>query len=111
MIILTYINKLVWTLEIENIPEEGKIALILFILHLILLLNFLNIMTYFLIRVNITNKRLQDLMKESRIFRRIVWIYGKTRILFIIFEIYLCIYIILWIIYYSHKLFILSLSY
>ena len=69
MIIIIYIKKLVLTLQTIEISDGGKIALILFILNLILLLNFLNIITYFLIRVNILNQSFQDLMKKSKILR------------------------------------------
>jgi len=59
MIILTYLNKLVSSLQDENIPNEGKIALGLFIFCLILLLSYINTMTYFIILIVLDNKSVQ----------------------------------------------------
>jgi hypothetical protein len=60
MIILTYLNKLLISLQDENIPQEGKLALALFILSVILFVSFSNIMIYFIILLGFENKIIQD---------------------------------------------------
>jgi len=42
MIILTYLNKLVSSLKNENISNEGKLALALFVFSIILFLSYVN---------------------------------------------------------------------
>lgn len=109
MIILTYLNKLVFSLQNENIPDQAKLALALFIFCIILLLSYINIIIYFTIRVNFFNKTFQNCIKKSKTFRIVVNVYRKTRIGFVIFEIYLSLYIILFLLYYSHKIYTYNL--
>jgi F0F1-type ATP synthase membrane subunit a len=56
MILLTYLNKLVKSLQDENIPEEGKLALALFIFSVILFISFSNIMLYFIVSLKFEHK-------------------------------------------------------
>jgi hypothetical protein len=105
MIIINYFYKLVSNLQNENIPKEEKLVLALFIFSIILLLSYLNTRTYFLILIIFFNKTVQDLINQWYLFKNFFNIYGKTRIRFLIFEICLSLYIILFILYYSQKIY------
>jgi hypothetical protein len=105
MIILTYLNKLITNLQDGNIPDQGRLALSLFILCVILLISFTNILIYFLILLNLENKLVQNKINQWTMLKWIVNIYKKTRIGFLVFEICLSLYIILFIMYYSHKIY------
>lgn len=105
MIILTYLNKLITSLQDEAIPNEGKLALALFIFSIILLLSYLNTITYFIILIALDNKTVQNWINQWNIFKKVVNIYQKTRIGFLIFEICLSLFIILFIMHYSHKIY------
>jgi hypothetical protein len=105
MIILTYLNKLLISLQDENIPQEGKLALALFILSVILFVSFSNIMIYFIILLGFENKIIQDWVDKWKFLIKFISIYKKTRIGFLLFEICLSLYIIIFIIYYSYKVY------
>jgi hypothetical protein len=60
MILLTYLNKLVKSLQDENIPDEGKLALALFIFSVILFISFSNIMLYFIVSLKFEHKIVQN---------------------------------------------------
>lgn len=105
MIILTYLNSLISTLQDDNFPWQGKLALALFILSVILLLSFSNILIYFIILISLENKSVQHWINQWELFKKIVNIYKTTRIGFLIFEICLSLYIIIFIMYYSYKIY------
>ena len=105
MFILNYLNKLVTSLYDESIPGEGKLALALFMLCIILLLSYINTIFYFIILISLDNKTVQNWINQWDLFKKIVNIYRKTRIGFLIFEISLSLFIILFILYYSHKIY------
>jgi hypothetical protein len=105
MIILTYLNNLISNLQNDNFPIQGKLALALFVLCAILLVSFINIIIYFLILLNLDNKWIQNKLNQWYILKIIVNIYKKTRIGFLIFEISLSLFIMIFILYYSHKLY------
>lgn len=105
MIILTYLNSLISNLQNENIPVQGRLALAVFILCTVLLISFINITIYFVILLNLENEWIQDKIIKWPVLKIIVNIYKKTRIGFLIFEISLSLFIIIFILYYSHKLY------
>lgn len=105
MIIIAYLNKLITSLQDENIPNEGKLALALFIFSVILFINFSNIMIYFLTLLSFEQKILPKWVNKINFVKKMMKIYKKTRIGFLIFEISLSFYIILFIMYYSYKVY------
>jgi hypothetical protein len=60
MIILNYLKTLLTNLHNDSIPNQGKLAVGLFILTLILLISYLNTITYFIILINLDNKTVQN---------------------------------------------------
>jgi hypothetical protein len=60
MILLNYLKTLLTNLQNDSIPNQGKLALGLFILTLILLISYLNTIAYFIILINLDNKRVQN---------------------------------------------------
>jgi len=60
MFILNFLNKLIHNLQDENIPQEGRIALAIFILSLVLLVSYLNTMVYFIILISLGSETIQN---------------------------------------------------
>ena len=105
MILLNYLNGVITSLKDENFPDDGKLALSLFILSLILLFSYLNTITYFIILINLDNKTVQNWINQNNFIRKLVNIYRQTRIAFLIFEICLSLFIILFILYNSYRVY------
>jgi hypothetical protein len=64
MIILNYLNKLLIYLQNDNIPNEGRLALAVFILSTVLLISFTNIIIYFLILIGIEKKSMKNKINQ-----------------------------------------------
>jgi len=105
MILLNYLNGVITSLKDENFPDDGKLALSLFILSLILLFSYLNTITYFIILINLDNKTVQNWINQNNFIRKLFNIYRQTRIAFLIFEICLSLFIILFILYNSYRVY------
>ncbi len=105
MFILNFLNKLIHNLQDENIPQEGRIALAIFILSLVLLVSYLNTMVYFIILISLGSETIQNWINQQDYIRKIVNIYKNTRIAFLVFEICLSLFIILFLLYYSHLIY------
>lgn len=109
MIILNYLKNLLTNLYNDTIPNQGKLALGVFILCLILLISYLNTITYFLILINLDNKTVQNWINRREFIKKLVNIYRQTRIAFLIFEICLSLFIILFILYNSYRIYVFYL--
>nr|YP_009487220.1 hypothetical protein [Russula abietina]AWB36122.1 hypothetical protein [Russula abietina] len=109
MIILTYLNKLMDSLYDENIPEIGRLALDVYIFCVILFFSYLNIMANLRILISLDNKSIQNWRNKFSFIKKVVNIYKKTRIEFLIFEIFLSLFIILFLLYYSYQIYIFHL--
>lgn len=96
-------------LDNDTIPNQGKLALGVFILCLILLISYLNTITYFLILINLDNKTVQNWINRREFIKKLVNIYRQTRIAFLIFEICLSLFIILFILYNSYRIYVFYL--
>ena len=104
MIILPYLNELINKLQDESIPNEGKLALGLFILITISTLSVINIIIYFVIIISIDKKIVQDKINEWKFLKRIAQIYKNTRIYFILFEVSLFLYIHIFVLWNCYRL-------
>jgi hypothetical protein len=101
MILFNYLNELISKLYDENIPEIGRLALAVFIFSLILLISYLNTMAYFIILLALENKTIQNWVNQQRFIKKIIYVYKKTRIGFVVFWnisvfIYYFIFALLW---------------
>ena len=76
----------------STIRDEGRLALGLFILIIISTLCFLNIIFYVFVLYTIETKFMQEQMERWKLLKRIMNIYKKTNIAFIVFEVLLFVY-------------------
>lgn len=104
MNILEYLKSILNKIYDESLPDEVRIAIGLFILSTILLLSFMNIIIYFIILIIFDNKRIQEWMNKYKFIKYIFTTYKATRIYFLIFEISLSLYIIIFILHGSYKI-------
>jgi hypothetical protein len=105
MIILEYLKNLLNLMQDESIPVIGKLAVGNFILCVLLLLSFINVLIYFLVLITFDNILVQNLMNKYSIIKRILILYKNTRIYFLIFEILFFISINLFILWNCYRLF------
>ena len=78
MIILYHLNELLSKLQDDNIPDDGKLALSFFILSIISLLCFLNILIYIIILYTIETKFMQEKMDRWKLLKRFMILYKKN---------------------------------
>ena len=112
MIILEYLNYLFNYLQDGSLPWEVRVAIGLFIMCSVLLLSIINIINYFLILIFFENKHVplgqghwQEWMNKYKIIKYIFTKYKATRVYFLIIEISLSLYIILFILYTCYQVF------
>jgi hypothetical protein len=64
MIILNFLNKLINSLNDESIPDEGRLAIALFILSFISLMCFINVLFYFFALYIVDSKFIEEKLER-----------------------------------------------
>ena len=106
MFLLEYFNKISTYLENDSIPALGRLALGNFILCSLLLLSFINIVTYFMIIIGLdSNNKLLNKIRQNKLLGKIIKLYKESRIYFIIFELVFFISLNIFILWQSYRLF------
>lgn len=105
MIYLEYLRNLLSHLQDENLPVECRLAVGTFVLCFILLLSFLNIITYFTVIICFDHKLIQEKMNKWIILKKFLILYKTTRIYFLVFEILLFLSINIFILWNCYRIF------
>lgn len=105
MIILEQLKHLIHLANNEDIPAIGQLAMANFVLQSIALSSFLNILIYFIIIKILENKTVTDKIQNYKILNKIFKVYKNTRIYFLIYEIIFFLFINVFILWQSYRLF------
>lgn len=105
MIILEQLRQLLQLMNNESVPLVGKLSLGNFILCSISLISFLNILIYLIIIKILDNKIVLEKVQQYKTLNKILMLYKHTRLYFILFEVGLILFINIFILWQSYRLF------
>ena len=104
-IFLDHMKQFIDLINSDHIPLTNQLALYNFILCSFLLLSFINILIYFMVINIFNNVTLVNKIKDYKILNKILNIYKNTRIYFLIYEIIFFLFINVFILWQSYRLF------
>ena len=105
MIILEQLRQILEHMNNEEIPLLGKLAIANFILCSILLLSILNLIIYFTVINLLNHQTVLEKIQQYKLLNKCINLYKNTRIYFILFEVCLILFINIFLIWQSYRLF------
>ena len=104
-IFLQHMKQFIDLINSDQIPLTNQLALHNFILCSFLLLSFINILIYFMVITFLNNEKFVNKIKEYKYLNKIFTIYKNTRIYFLIYEIIFFLFVNIFILWQSYRLF------
>nr|YP_009690437.1 hypothetical protein Schpa_000062 [Schizopora paradoxa]QEG57217.1 hypothetical protein Schpa_000062 [Schizopora paradoxa] len=104
-IFLDQMKQFIVLINSDHIPMINQLALYNFILCSFLLLSFINILIYFMVITFFNNDKFVNKIKEYKLLNKIFTLYKNTRIYFLIYEIIFFLFVNVFILWQSYRLF------
>lgn len=104
-IFLDQMKQFIVLINSDHIPMTNQLALYNFILCSFLLLSFINILIYFMVITFFNNDKFVNKIKEYKLLSKIFTLYKNTRIYFLIYEITFFLFVNVFILWQSYRLF------